>query len=305
MSPEGASVIARLKNLSVKTGEPLQRHLQLFCQEEFLRRLSLSPYAANLILKGGLFVYAVTNFQSRATVDVDFLLKQLPNSPEKMQHIVDEILQTYTGNSFVTFTSRGYHVITPERNYTGVSFQLIGYIENTRTPFAVDIGVGDVIVPPPVRRTLPVQLDGFAAPSIYTYSLESTIAEKLESALERLELNSRMKDFYDIYFLSNYYNFDGSTFKEAIGATFSCRGMPFDLQRLDLLVSLQHSRLMLQHWKQFLTRMKLQGPAFASTLTRIDVLCRPILRSLITGEAFSQGWDYKVGSWTENPTKEM
>ena len=73
----GASVISKLKEKSKKTGKPLQLYLQLFCQEEFLRRLSFSNYAENLILKGGLFIYTLTNFESRATIDVDFLMKQL------------------------------------------------------------------------------------------------------------------------------------------------------------------------------------------------------------------------------------
>ena len=69
----GASVIARLKNKAKETGKPFQLHLQLFCQEEFLRRLAASRYAENLVLKGGLFIYTLTNFESRATVDIDFL----------------------------------------------------------------------------------------------------------------------------------------------------------------------------------------------------------------------------------------
>ena len=71
---KGASVIAKLKNKAKQTGKPLQMHLQLFCQEEFLRKLSMSEYADNLVLKGGLFIYTLTNFESRATIDIDFLL---------------------------------------------------------------------------------------------------------------------------------------------------------------------------------------------------------------------------------------
>ena len=83
----GASVISKLKEKSKKTRKPLQLYLQLFCQEEFLRRLSFSKYADNLILKGGLLIYTLTNFESRSTIDVDFLMKQLPNSIEKIQAI--------------------------------------------------------------------------------------------------------------------------------------------------------------------------------------------------------------------------
>ena len=90
----GASVIARLKNKAKETGKPFQLHLQLFCQEEFLRRLAASRYAENLVLKGGLFIYTLTNFESRATVDIDFLLRQFPGTIEDIKRMVDEIIAT-------------------------------------------------------------------------------------------------------------------------------------------------------------------------------------------------------------------
>ena len=98
---KGASIIAKLKNKAKETGKPLQVHLQLFCQEEFLRKLSMSKYADNLVLKGGLFIYTLTNFESRATIDVDFLMRQLPNSIEEIEKIVLDILSVDTGNDFI------------------------------------------------------------------------------------------------------------------------------------------------------------------------------------------------------------
>ncbi len=192
---KAASVLAKLKNKSKLNRKPLQLYLQLFCQEEFLRKVSLSKYANNLVLKGGLFIYTLTNFESRATIDVDFLIRQLPNSVEEIEKIVDEILTVDTGNDFITLTAKSFEAISPQRKYTGVSFQIIGQIKNTKTPFNVDFGVGDVIVPSSEKRVIPVQLDEFDNPQINTYSLESTIAEKFDAILSRLEMTSRMKDF--------------------------------------------------------------------------------------------------------------
>lgn len=112
----GASVIARLKNKAKETGKPFQLHLQLFCQEEFLRRLAASRYAENLVLKGGLFIYTLTNFESRATVDIDFLLQQFPGRIEDIKRMVDEIISVDSGNDFITFTSRGFETISPQRS---------------------------------------------------------------------------------------------------------------------------------------------------------------------------------------------
>jgi predicted nucleotidyltransferase component of viral defense system len=223
MMDMGESVLARLKNKSRESGKSLQLHLQLFCQEEFFRRLSLSTYSDNLILKGGLFIYALSNFESRATVDIDFLLRQLPGNLEQIRRIVENILSVDTGNDFISFTQQGFEDISPQRKYRGVSFQLVGHIKNTRTPFNVDIGMGDVIVPKVEKRLIPTQLDGFSKPLITAYSIESTIAEKFDAILQRLQLTSRMKDFYDIYFLSPTFDFDGRRFRQAIFETLQNR----------------------------------------------------------------------------------
>lgn len=103
MADTATSVLARLKNNSKLNGRSYQLSLQLFCQEEFLRRLEKSKYSENFVLKGGLFLYSITNFDSRVTVDIDFLLKQIPNTEEKIKEIVKEIIDVNTDNDFVKF----------------------------------------------------------------------------------------------------------------------------------------------------------------------------------------------------------
>ena len=109
----GASVLAKLKNKAQKSGKSFQLHLQLFCQEEFLRRLSLSPYSDNLVLKGGLFIYTLTNFESRSTVDIDFLLHHLSAGLNNIPKIIEDIFSVNTGNDFIIFTALGYEEISP------------------------------------------------------------------------------------------------------------------------------------------------------------------------------------------------
>ncbi len=146
MADMAASVLAKLKNKAKSSGISYQQCLQLFFQEEFLRRLAGSKYAENFVLKGGLFIYTLTNFQSRATVDVDFLMRGLNNDLARMDEIIAEILAVDTGNDFVTFKAGKTEPIAVQRKYHGVSTQITGYIKNVRVPFNVDIGVGDVIV---------------------------------------------------------------------------------------------------------------------------------------------------------------
>ncbi len=294
---QGASTIARLKEKSKRSGKPLQLYLQLFCQEEFLRRVSMSKYADNLVLKGGLFTYAITNFESRATIDVDFLLRQLPNSIDKIQTVMDEILAVDTGNDFISFRPQGYETISPQRKYTGISFQLIGYIKNTKTPFNVDIGIGDVIVPKSEKRIIPVQLESFHAPEISTYSLESTIAEKFDAMLQRLELTSRMKDFYDIYYLLNSFDFDGRQLQEAIFETLQNRGTAYEMNSFDKVISLSQDKEMQGKWRQFIRRLKLEDINFTLVMQSIDVFLRPVWNSIVNENECMKRWNCKDCTW--------
>ena len=289
----GTSVLARLKNKAKETGRPFQLHLQLFCQEEFLRRLAASKYAQNLVLKGGLFIYTLTNFESRATVDVDFLLHQLPGTVEDVKKIVDEIIAVDCGNDFITFTSRGFEMISPQRKYKGVSFQLVGHIKNTRTPFDVDFGIGDVIVPTSQTRTIPVQLDGFDSPEVMTYSLESTIAEKFDALLQRMELTSRMKDIDDIYYLATMFDFDGRALQQAIFETLQNRGTDYDKNSFDRVIALAKDSNIQVRWRQYLRRMKMPELDLKEVMPVIDRFLRPVWEAIITEQEILTQWDSK------------
>ena len=159
MTDMAESVLARLKNKAAETGRSYQLCLQLFCQEEFLRRLERSRYAENLVLKGGLFIYSVTDFDSRVTVDVDFLLRKVPNTPEQLKTVLEEIIGTPTGNEYITFEIKSIAPIAVAKKYAGIGVSLVARIKNTRTPFGIDFGVGDVIVPRQEKRKIPTQLD--------------------------------------------------------------------------------------------------------------------------------------------------
>ena len=141
MADIAASVLARLKNKAAESGRSYQLCLQLFCQEEFLRRLEKSKYADNLVLKGGLFLYSLTDFDSRVTVDVDFLLRKIPNTPEQLKGILEEIIAVQTGNDFVTFEIKDIAPIAVAKKYAGIGASMVAHIKNTRTPFGIDFGL--------------------------------------------------------------------------------------------------------------------------------------------------------------------
>jgi predicted nucleotidyltransferase component of viral defense system len=297
MSDIAASVLARLKNKAKESGRSYQLCLQLFCQEEFLRRLEQSKYAENLVLKGGLFIYSVTDFDSRVTVDVDFLLREIPNSPEQLKPVLEEIIGTSTGHDFITFEIREIAPIAVAKKYAGIGASLVARIKNTKTPFSIDFGVGDVIVPKQEKRKIPTQLDDFIAPTVNTYSLETTIAEKIDAVLSLMEFSSRMKDYYDIYYLLNKFNFDGATLTEALKKTFENRGHTFTIEQFEQVMAFDGDEVMQKKWKAFCRKIDTKTDDFSTVLKMIKVfLAKPFAMAIKNGD-FNEQWIVQETKW--------
>ena len=290
MADKAASILARLRNKAKASGISYQQCLQLFAQEEFLRKLSKSEYADTLVLKGGLFIYTLTNFESRATIDVDFLLRGYPNSIEDIKVLIGKIIGTPTGNDYIEMRAKGFEEISPQRKYHGISTQIIAQIKNVRVPFNIDIGVGDIIFPRAEERTINTQLPDFETPIIKTYSLESTIAEKFDAILQRFGLTGRMKDFYDIYYLSRTFNFDGERLQSAIFSTLQRRGTPYDRDSFKRVVSLADDEDMQKRWKYFLKTIKDDTIEFPFVIAEIWTFLEPVFDAIINEVGWRKRW---------------
>jgi predicted nucleotidyltransferase component of viral defense system len=297
MEDKAASVLTRLMIKSKETGRSYQLCLQLFCQEELLRRVALSKYTDNLILKGGMFIYTLSGFESRPTIDVDFLLQHIRNSQQNIEEMINEILRQDTGNDFIQFELKDISDISMTRKYHGVSVRLIGRIKNTRSPFSIDFGIGDVIVPKPEKRIIPTQLDGFIRPEINTYSLESTIAEKLDAMLQRMEFTSRMKDYFDVFYLANTFSFDGRKLQEAIFETLQNRGTNYGKESFKSIVGFASDNDMNVRWRLFLRKQKQTEPAFSSVLNTLSVFLNPAYEAIVNETEFFGQWDKDSMSW--------
>ena len=291
MADKAASVLAKLRNKAKASGISYQQCLQLFVQEEFLRKLSKSGYGNTLILKGGLFIYTLTNFESRATIDVDFLLRGYPNSIENIKDLIGKIIDTPTGNDYIEMRAKGFEDISPQRKYHGISTQIIAQIKNVRVPFNIDIGVGDIIIfPRAEERTINTQLPDFEVPIIKTYSLESTIAEKFDAILQHFELTGRMKDFYDIYYLSRTFNFDGERLQSAIFNTLQRRGTPYDRDSFKRVVSLADDEDMQKRWKYFLKTIKDDTLEFPFVIAEIQTFLEPVFDAIVNESEWQNEW---------------
>lgn len=296
MADIAASVLAKLKNKAKDAGISYQQCPQLFMQEEFLRKLSKSEYDDFLILKGGLFIYTLTNFESRATIDVDFLLRGYSNSIDNVKDLIFKIIGISTGNDYIEMTAKGFEEISPQRKYHGISIQIIGQIKNVRVPFNVDIGVGDIIVPKAEQRKINTQLPGFEAPVIKTYSIESTIAEKFDAILQRFELTGRMKDFYDIYYLSRTFDFDGAKLQAAIFGTLRQRGTPYERDSFKRIVALAEDEDMKKRWKYFLKNIKDNTLEFSVVIAEIQTFLEPIFDTIVNEEEWQEWWNF-ITKW--------
>ena len=297
MADIAVSVLARLKNKAKESGRSYQLCLQLFCQEEFLRRLEKSKYAENLVLKGGLFLYSLTDFDSRVTVDVDFLLRQIPNTPEQLKSLLEEIITVPTGNDFVTFEIKDVAPIAVAKKYAGIGASIVARIKNTRTPFSIDFGVGDVIVPKQEKRQIPTQLPEFESPTVNTYSVETTVAEKLDAILSLMEFSSRMKDYYDIYYLANKFDFDGKVLTEALKKTFENRGHSFTIEQFEQVMNFDNDEEMQKKWKAFVRKIDIKTDDFSTVLKTIKTFLTEPFTAAVRDKEFTEKWSAADAGW--------
>lgn len=291
-----ASVLTRLKNQSKEEGIPFQMVLQLFAQEEFLRKLSFSQYADNLILKGGMFIYTLTEFDSRPTRDIDFLIKNLHGSLENIEQTMRDICNISTGNDFIMLEVLGTETISIDKKYPGVKTSFMGRIGKVRIPFSIDVGIDDIIVPDPIKRTIVTRLPDFVSPEVFTYSLESTIAEKFDAILQRMAGTSRMKDFYDIYYLSGIFDFEGEILIQAVKSTLAHRNRELPTDAFAEIEDFRNNDALNTQWKAF-DPAKESGLLFDDVLDRLAVFLEPIYQNILSETNYDKRWSCEIKMW--------
>lgn len=298
-----ASILTRLKTQAKETGLTYQMCLQLFCQEEFLRKIEASRYSENFILKGGMFLYTITEFAGRPTRDIDFMIRWISNDTENMNQIMEEICTANTGNDFIRIEVLASENITEEKEYHGVKTKFRAYIKNVKIPFSIDVGVDDVIVPGAVKRTVSTRLDGFHPPTIYTYSLESTIAEKFDAIIKRMEATSRMKDFFDIYYLSGVFDFEERKLQEAIFRTLEYRGTIYESDSFERIRDFKNNTSLLKLWDNYQSGTREDKPDFNVVIDRLEKFLEPIFHAVIMEEEWFCIWDSSVQKWLPGSEK--
>jgi predicted nucleotidyltransferase component of viral defense system len=293
-----ASVHQRLLNKAKGTGRPFNELLQYFAIERFIYRLSKSDQADRFILKGALLLSAWNMPMSRPTKDID-LLGRIGNNQETIVAAIKAICGQDVEADGFSFDTNSVTAapITEDAEYEGLRVRLQGNLGNARISLQVDIGYGDVVSPGPCRISYPTLLD-FPAPSMSGYSMESVIAEKFQAMVKLDVLNSRMKDFYDIWALSRAFDFSGVTLATAISATFdarntSLRGEPTVFQdsfALDKGKEIQ--------WQAFLKRSNLgtSTTSFVEVAAAIKEFLSPMVAVIVEKSATEMVWT-APGPW--------
>lgn len=286
-----ASVLAKLKNKAKAEEIAFQQLLNLFIQEEFIRRLAQSDYRERLILKGGFLLYTISEFTTRPTVDTDFLLKDYSNELGSVEKLVHSIIDQKSNNDFMEIEIRSIEPISEMKEYHGIRVNLMGYLGRTKTPFSIDVGVGDIIVPSAITRTLPVLLEGFDKPTILTYSLESTISEKLDAVIRFMEATGRMKDFYDIYYLATSFDFEGIKIQEAIYETFSKRGTSYEKDSVQIIERLSTNVAIINRWDIFCKKVLKYELELKEIIKCIISFLDPPFQAMINEDDLLKNWD--------------
>ena len=290
------SVKARLKNFAVSSGCSFQEALVYYGLERTIYRISVSPYASHFVLKGGIFLYAIFDRKyERATTDVDLLARRISNSAEKMKSVFCDIFAQDVDDALVfDLDSITAEDITEFKEYHGLHISAVAYLNRTRIPIGIDIGFGDVIYPDTVEMEFPVILN-MEAPKVNAYSLESSIAEKLEAIVKNGFSFIFFKDFYDIYVLSGRYIFSYEELHNAVTETFTNRNTPMTMDTAAFSDEFLGDTMHQTRWKSFLKKKKAMIPvSMNDAMTRIKAFVKPLL---IQADVPVNKWDPNEGCW--------
>ncbi len=288
------SVKARLKNFAIKSGCTFQEALTYYGLERTIYRISISEYADNFVLKGGIFLYALfgRNYE-RATTDVDLLAQRISNGSEEMKSVFQKIFSRDVDDALVfDVDSITVEDITEFKEYHGLHVSFVGYLDRTKIPISIDIGFGDVIYPETVKMDFPVILD-MESPRVNAYSLETSIAEKLEAIIHNGYLNSRYKDFYDIYVLSKKYVFSYAELRNAVIQTFENRKTPMTMDSAAFSDEFLNDPVHQTRWKSFLKKKKaLIQVSMSDAMDWIKAFVRPLFEG-----TEKTRWNPEKGNW--------
>jgi hypothetical protein len=298
MNPRNVAASVRSRLLNKARAGKLDFNLLLtrYALERILYRLSISGQQGQFLLKGALLFDLWFDIPHRPTHDVDLLGFGSAEIPH-LENLFREISQIEAddGVVFQADTVKAAE-IRKAANYSGVRVTMLGLLDGARCPVQIDIGFGDAVTPGPEDALYPVILDGMPQPQLRVYPRYTVVAEKLEAMVSLGILNSRMKDYFDLWILSRHSDFEGAVLTKAIHATFERRdtGIPGGTP-LGLTDEFAQDDQKNKQWRAFQRKNALEPMALAEVIDGLRQFLLPVLTALVTGEGFGLQWRSGVG----------
>ncbi len=290
-----ASIRARLLAIAKKSNRDFNAVLLQYFQERFLFRLSISEFKENFVLKGAMLFRIYKMPASRPTVDIDFLGQNTDNSIENLTKLMRGII-TIECPDGVTFDkdSISSEIIKAKDDYPGIRMFCIAFLGTAKIRLHFDIGFGDEVIPRPALMDFPVLLENSPIPEIVAYSPESAIAEKFQVIVSLRLYTSRLKDFFDIYYMSQNYKFSSESLREAIETTFKNRDTDINNKNLIFTEDFKNDFNKAQQWNAFLNRIDSEGTiSFRECVNYIEMFLDPILANALDNHV----WDKDMLRW--------
>lgn len=267
----GKSVRTRLVNLMNETGYKYMYLLARYFNERLLYRVSVSQYKDNFLLKGGSLLYALDGLEARPTVDVDFMADRISRDRETLTGIFKKIVAIDCDEDGVYFDAESIKTepITVDKKYPGSRFYVTAHMDTIVHNMSVDIGFGDVVSPYPMTIDFPLLLPNMPSVNLHAYSLETVVAEKFHTMIDRDETNSRMKDFFDCYQLLTQRNLSDDTLFEAVKTTFDNRALAYNPNLKLFSDEFATDKERITRWKAFLKKIQWKEDIHFSTVMQI------------------------------------
>lgn len=293
----GESIRARLLNISREKKIPLDFIILRYMQEKLLKRLSLSKYGDNFVLKGGLFFLITDNLNPRVTKDIDFLGISIINTESELKKIFNIIISIEQNDGLLFDNNQiKCEPIKKDADYEGIRIIVKCSLGKIVKKIQVDIGYGDIIYPQVRYNNFPSLLDS-SIKNIATYPIESIIAEKFEAMIKLSYLNSRMKDFYDIYNIIKKYNIEGENIKNAINKTMLKRNT-FLKSMPDIFETEFYNDADKQiQWNIFISKNKFSNIKFEEVVVLLKDFFGVLITAIKSDMILKTSWNYKQLKW--------
>lgn len=295
-----ASIQARLRSEADQQGIPFGEVLQYYVMERFLYRLSKSQYVDKFVLKGGLLLYGWNVPLRRSTRDIDFR-GYLENSEKSVLKAIQEIVAEPVPDDGIDFDTKGIQAQETQidADYEGIRVKFMGLLGKAKIPMQIDIGFSDVLASRVERVDYPTLLESAKAPRLKGYPRESIVSEKFHAMIRHAQLNSRFKDYYDIWLMLENFEFASFSLQKAIEKTFAKRKTELPRER-PVGLTIEFAEMNQERWMGFLAKLQLQHEDvgdFVNIVERIWLFLEQPLQESISKTKSTRTWVAQKG-WT-------